>query len=237
MGRVLILDDHAVFGDGTKLLLENRRHVVEVCVWLEDLHLFESRHTRANFDLALLDLVFPGQQFDVLDALYAMSRWRPSPAVVILTAGGESRRHFIERALEWPIVRGGMPKSASACDLDRCITAVLAGGQLYDHEISAYRPPAVRVPPDDLLGPDARIWFALARGRTSHSAIAAELGCRPKTVQNRVRRMGDVLVARGLSSNPQPTLRDLAHYAARHATYFAAMERRWTRDRGSNAGQ
>lgn len=230
MARVLVLDDHVVFGDGTKLVLEGLGHAAEVCVWLEDLPDLAALHRDTRFDVALLDLVFVRQQFDVLDALEILGDWRPPPAVVILTAGGESRRHFIEDALNWPSVRGGLPKSASSGDLDRCLTAVLAGGEYYDHEISAHRPAWARVPSENLLGRDAQIWFALARGATSHAAIAAELGCRPKTVQNRIRGMGDQLVARGLATSTQPTLRDLIHYAARHAEYFAAMERRWDRE-------
>jgi DNA-binding NarL/FixJ family response regulator len=231
MARILVIDDQSNTAQGTGVLLEQMGHAARACDYIEDLPHLQATHAAEAFQVVLLDLVFVGQHLDVLDALQILASWTPPPPVVILTAGGESRRHFIEAALEWPTVRGGIPKAAPADQLQLCINTVLANGEHYDHEIAAYRPPSHRPPADDLLSRNlhAQIWFALAHGYTSHEDIAAYTGHRPKTIQNAIRHMGDTLANRGLATKTHPTLADLIHYAARHHEYFTAMERRHQR--------
>lgn len=231
MAHILVVDDQANTAQGTSALLQQLGHRAQVCAYLEDLPDLQTAHTADPYRLVLLDLVYIGQPLDVLDALQTLATWTPPPPVVILTAGGESRRHFIEAALESPAVRGGIPKAAPADHLQRCIDTVLSGGEHYDHEIAAYRPPSHRPPTDDLLTPNlhAQIWFALANGHTSHRDIAIYTGHRPKTIQNAIRTIGDTLADRGLSAKTKPNLADLIHYAARHHDYFITMERRYQR--------
>jgi len=119
---VLIADDHAVFREGVRVLLEAQGDIEivgEAATGAEAV----DRARRLKPDIVLMDITMP--LMNGLDATREIRMADPSPQVLILTMHGED--DFFFRALEVG-ASGYILKEAASTDLVRAIEAVAGGG-------------------------------------------------------------------------------------------------------------
>jgi DNA-binding NarL/FixJ family response regulator len=120
--KILLVDDHALFREGMKLLLnslDSNLDLEEASECAEGLDLARSH----DFDLVLLDLKLPG--LNGLDALDALRDAAPGVPIVVLS--GEDDPSIVRTAIE----RGAMgfiPKSSTPEVLIQALRLVLAHG-------------------------------------------------------------------------------------------------------------
>ncbi len=127
--KMLLVDDHALFREGLKLLLRSLDANLELDEAGDCAKALEHA-SRQRYDLVLLDLHLPG--LDGLDALAALREAAPSTPLVVLS--GEEDPHVVRAAID----RGAMgfiPKSSTPEILIPALRLALAGG--------VYLPPAV----------------------------------------------------------------------------------------------
>ncbi len=128
--KILIIDDHALFRDGLKLVLEDLD---------TDINVFEAGSyetakiiidEKNDIDLVLLDLGLP--EISYIDALIAIRQQLPDSHIVILS--GTEDYSMIERALQNG-ARGYIPKSSSAKIMLNALQLVISGGIYVPPEI------------------------------------------------------------------------------------------------------
>lgn len=119
---VLLADDHAVFREGVRVLLEAQGDIVvvgEAATGEEAID--RARHLKP--DVVVMDITMPDT--NGLDATREMRMADPCPQVLILTMHGED--DFFFRALEVG-ASGYILKEAASTDLVRAIEVVAGGG-------------------------------------------------------------------------------------------------------------
>lgn len=119
--RIVIADDHPIFRDGLKRLLESEREfkvVGEACDGIDAVTLVQ----QLKPDVLLLDLAMPRRAG--LDALREMGNEPVSPRVILLTAAAE--KHEIVEALQLG-ARGVVLKDSATQILLKSIRAVMSG--------------------------------------------------------------------------------------------------------------
>lgn len=206
--HILVADDHPIFRDGLKRLLDaepGMRVVGEAGTGRETL----ARVSELSPDVLLLDLSMPdGSGFDVLRALEGNTRLR----TILLTADAAPAQ--ILEALQLG-ARGLVRKDAATAMLTKCIVAVMAGeywvgrDRMPDliHALRRLRGVPPSTPADTLTPRERRVVAAVVAGCTNHD-IATELGLSEQTVKNYLSHVYDKL---GVSSRLE-----LALYAVHH---------------------
>jgi DNA-binding NarL/FixJ family response regulator len=127
--KMLLVDDHALFREGLKLLLRSLGGELELDEAGDCARALE-KMSGQSYDLVLLDMNLPGR--GGLDALTALREAGPSTPVVVLS--GEEDPQLVRGAID----RGAMgfiPKSSTPEILIPALRLALAGG--------VYLPPAV----------------------------------------------------------------------------------------------
>ncbi|MBX3144666.1 MAG: response regulator transcription factor [Trueperaceae bacterium] len=189
MTRLLLCDDHAMFRQGLKSILETEpgfRVIGEAATGREAVrHALETQP-----DVILMDIQMP--ELDGVAATKAiLSEWTDA-RVIILTMYRQDK--YVFEAIKVG-ARGYMLKDADADDLISSIRAVAAGETLLDAEMAAtildefHKLGQLDESEDHrlsgLTGREEDILRHLARG-SSNQAIAASLGVSEKTVRNRL---------------------------------------------------
>jgi DNA-binding NarL/FixJ family response regulator len=206
--RIVTADDHPIFRDGLKRLLEAEKGfavVGEAGTGREAVQ----RVTELSPDVLLLDLAMPdGSGLDVLRTLDRTSTVRS----ILLTAAAE-KREIIE-ALQLG-ARGLVLKDAATALLPKCIRAVVAGEYWFGRNrlpdlIDALRqlrevpPPS---PVQTLTKRELRVIAAVVSGATNRD-ISEELGLSEQTIKNYLSHIFDKV---GVSNRLE-----LALYAMHH---------------------
>lgn len=215
MLRVLIADDHPLFRDGLRHLvnqLDEQAAVVEAGT-LSEAHQLASGDSN-SFDLILLDLRMPGM--DGFEGIRTMKRTVPNARIVVIS-GFESRRNA-EQSLEAG-ASGFIPKSAAINVTLNALKLVLLG-EIYlpptlmygtngsQDEDDAAHPtaPAPRTFDPTLLAPLTQrqydVLALLGQGK-SNKDIADTLGISEGTVKVHV---GAILKVLGASNRTQAAL-------------------------------
>ena len=178
--RILIADDHPLFRDALRIVVDRlfpRAEVVEACGYLECLTI---TRTGQPFDVVFVDLMMPGGS-ESLDALRRLRAQIPSTPTVVVS----SRE-------DWPMIRrvvalgvaAYIPKSTPKPELEKAIRCVLAGDiWLPDDSLREARdvsPESTRSEP--LTPRQAAVLEQLARG-SSNRQIAADLNIEEITVK------------------------------------------------------
>ncbi len=131
--KILIVDDHALFREGLRLLLDKIDDLVE-CEEAEDCDTALSCMRNCEFNVVLLDLHMPG--VDGLDALGVIRNADPTTPVVVLS--GEESPSIVRATIDAGAM-GFIHKSSHSDDLIMALKLILAGG--------VYLPPAVLTKP------------------------------------------------------------------------------------------
>src|SRR5438105_5543684 len=178
--RILLADDHKIFRQGVRALLEREGFRVDGEV--ADGHAAIEMAAQLNPDVVVLDLAMP--MLNGLDAAREITRASPRTRTILLTMHAEDP--YVARALHAGI-RGYVLKSQAAEDLVQAIREV-AGGSIYlspgvsQTVVEAYL--AKRdVPPDPLTPREHQVLQLIAEGKTTKE-IAALLGLSVKTAES-----------------------------------------------------
>lgn len=189
-GKVMVADDHAVFREGLRLLMEARAFCGVV------LEAFDGDSARAavlahpDIDLAVLDLNMPGMESMAL--LKDLRSSHPALAIVVLTA---SERRNDMRAAMAAGATGYIPKSFPINKILAALEKILAGENFF---------PADALPDDGIppelgnisLSPRQReVLSLIARGK-SNKEIARLLDTALPTVKNHVANIFEKLGTR-----------------------------------------
>jgi two-component system, NarL family, response regulator NreC len=178
--RILLADDHAIFRQGVKALLE--REGFTVTGEVADGHAVIQKAAQQNPDVVVMDLAMP--VLNGLDAAREITRTSPRTRIILLTMHTEDP--YVARALKVGI-RGYVLKSQAAEDLVQAIREV-ARGAIYlspgvsEGVVEAYL--AKRdLPPDPLTPREHQVLQLIVEGKTTKE-VAAFLGISVKTAES-----------------------------------------------------
>jgi DNA-binding NarL/FixJ family response regulator len=185
--RILIVDDHPLFRDGMRGLLES---IPEVTVAGEAENGQEAVQlaTELRPDIVLMDIGMP--EMNGIEATRALLLACPTARVLVLTMYEEPDSVF--SALRAG-ARGYLLKDARSDEIVRAIKAVAEGEAIFGPAIAErlatfFRGGGVPRPPaafPDLTSRETEALDLMARGLTNHE-MAAHFGVSLKTVQNHV---------------------------------------------------
>jgi two-component system, NarL family, nitrate/nitrite response regulator NarL len=207
--RILLVDDHQIFREGLRRLLEaeaDLRVVGEAGTASEAVGLSAT----LTPDVLLLDLGLPDASG--LDVLRALRAENAPTRTVLLTAGAD--RDQMLAALQLG-ARGLVLKAAASAVLYRCIRSVMAGEYWFGHDrmrdmVEALRrlsSPAPPSPAESLTRRERQIVAAIVQGATNKD-ISAQLGLSEQTVKNHISHIFDKV---GVSSRLELALFALHH--------------------------
>ncbi len=178
--RILLADDHEIFRQGLRALLE--RQGFHVAGEAGDGHAAIQMATQLTPDVAVVDLAMP--LLNGLDAAREITRVSPRTRTILLTMHAEDP--YVTRALQAGI-RGYVLKTQAAEDLVQAIREVNRGAVYLSPGVSetvveAYL--AKRdIPPDPLTPREHQVLQLIAEGKTTKE-VAALLGVSVKTAES-----------------------------------------------------
>lgn len=121
--KILIADDHVLFREGLRQLLQQLGDEVTVIDAADHDELLRLSAQHADADLALIDLNMPGKA--PLDALAALVAQSPTLPIVVMSASEDLDE--VRRTLEAGAM-GFIPKSETASVIVSALKLVLSGG-------------------------------------------------------------------------------------------------------------
>ena len=182
--KVLLADDHALFREGVRMVLETMVEepltVVEACDFPQVL---AQVHATPDFDVALVDLAMPGM--DGVSAIGAIRRAAPDLYLVVVSASEDPQ--MVRRALDAG-AHGYISKSAGSTQMMKGIRSVLSGESFVAPPAAAA---AAAAQPGDfnaerlrtLLTPRQRDVLAMLRQGKSNKEVARDLNLAEITVK------------------------------------------------------
>lgn len=185
MHTILIADDHPMFRQGLKSLLE--REGFEVVGEAADGHEAARLARQLNPSIAVLDLGMPS--LNGIEAARDIYKRAPGTQVVLLTMYEDDA--YVLEALRAGI-RGYVLKAQAASDLIAAIREVLRGAVylspgISEAVINAYMS-KTELPPDPLTDRERQVLQLVAEGNTTKQ-IASTLGVSVKTAESHRTRM------------------------------------------------
>ena len=197
--RVLIADDHPIFRQGLRQIIETGsqlRVVAEAADGEQALELLQG----PAVDIAVLDVTMPVK--DGFAVARAVREQRFAVPLVLLTMHKDE--HYLNAALELG-VRGYVLKDSAATEITDCILAVVAGGEYVSPALSSFlirrgrsagalaeQKPALA----QLTPTERHVLKLIAAGQTSRE-IAAALHIGLRTVEHHRNNMAVKLELRG----------------------------------------
>jgi DNA-binding NarL/FixJ family response regulator len=183
--RILLADDHVIFRQGLRSLLEQAGMAVigEASDGQEALRIAHARRP----DVAVLDIAMP--HLNGLETARRLRETMPQTKSVVLTMHTEDP--YVLEALQAGVV-GYVLKTQAAVDLVQAIHEVLQGAiylspRVAHAVVQAYLTKA-DLPPDPLTSREREILQRIAEGQTTKE-IAQRLGLSVKTVESHRLRM------------------------------------------------
>jgi len=194
--RILIADDHALFRDGLRSLLQSRGHEV----------IGEARNGRQAIELAqqlkpdlvLMDIQMP--ELDGVSATRELTALMPDMKVVALTASEQNETLFdaIKAGAQGYLLKNLEAEEFFAL-LDRAslgepaLTPALARKLLQEFAKPAARPQPAEPDADELTDREREVLELMVEGVTSNRKLANRLGLSENTVKFHVRNILDKL--------------------------------------------
>jgi DNA-binding NarL/FixJ family response regulator len=192
--RVFLADDHAIFRDGLRALLQ-RHEGVEVVGEAGDGHEALAGIERTRPDVVVMDIAMP--HLNGLEVTRRVRKTMPRTRVLVLSMYEDAE--FVHEILDAG-ASGYVLKGAAAKELLDALQVVRRGqtylaAQLARHPVPARR----RASTDGPLTARERETLQLLAEGNSHVQIAARLNISPKTVETHRRHIGAKLGIRDLA--------------------------------------
>lgn len=178
--HVLIADDHAIFRQGLRLVLDGLAHAPVVAEAGDFAEALAHACALPAPDLMLVDLRMPGM--DGFAGIGALKRARPSAPLMVLSASEDGEDVF--RALAAG-ASGYLPKSAAATTILEALRLVLAGGVHVPRELVAGGAPLGMPGAPRLTARQAEVLALIGDGH-ANKEIAHRLGTSEGTVKAHV---------------------------------------------------
>jgi DNA-binding NarL/FixJ family response regulator len=226
MARLLLVDDaEALTNLFGRAVSESLGHEVVVVSCLDDLNgVLTSDHP---FELALVDLSFPGQQGSGIDGLVEIQRCCPTTRLAIITQGDEWVADVLRDAWELLPITTVISKSAPFDYQLQAIRRVLRDGTapidpaiqpLIPSNRNPWRTPETFASLVQHAG-HAKLWNALidAEGDLSYRSIAAAAGLKLNTIKNYRAQLIGELALHGMTD---PSLVQMRSFALRCRSFL-----------------
>ena len=197
--RILIADDHPIFRQGLRLIIEAERDLTVVAEAADGGQAIE-RLQDGDVTVAVLDVTMPVK--DGFAVAREVRDRRLSTALVFLTMHKDE--HYLNAALDLD-VRGYVLKDNATTEIVDCVRAVAAGAEYISPTLSSFlirrrtratslveQKPAL----EQLTPAERRILRSIADGLTSRE-IAAQLGIGVRTVEHHRNNVAVKLELRG----------------------------------------
>ena len=184
--QVLIADDHPLFRDAIRAVLEEIDGGLQVVEAGTCDEVLEAVQGQTGLDLVLLDLAMPGPPGQGLEVIARLGVLTPDLPVVVLSASEDPED--VQKALAYG-AQGYIPKSMATEVLRSALQLVLAGGVYVPPSLLRGRgTPAEDNAPAAVSGPERftpRQWevLKLLRQGFSNKEIARALDLSPETVK------------------------------------------------------
>jgi DNA-binding NarL/FixJ family response regulator len=180
MTRILIADDHAIFREGLKQILEDVPELVVVDEASRGQEVLD-KVAKQDYDLLLLDIAMPG--LSGLETLKLLRSQKPKLRVLILSMYPEEQ--YAVRAIKAGAY-GYITKASASEELIQAIRKISAGGKyisssIADKLLSDFEPEPEQPEHERLSDREYQILCMIGRGRTV-SEIAEALTLSVKTV-------------------------------------------------------
>ncbi|MCX7914104.1 MAG: response regulator transcription factor [Thermodesulfovibrionales bacterium] len=206
MIRILIADDHKMFREGLKQVLEDAPDIVVADEAGSGQEVLD-KVRKNDYDLLLLDISMPG--VSGLDVLKELKADRSGPSILILSMYPEEQ--YALRAIKLG-ASGYITKSSASDELIQAIRKISKGGTYISSSIAekllfSIKGDSERLPHETLSNREYQILLMIASGKTI-SQIADELCLSIKTVST--------YRARILEKMNMKTNAELIHYAIKH---------------------
>ncbi|WP_321392442.1 response regulator transcription factor [Emcibacter sp.] len=185
--RMLLVDDHALFRDGLKFVLNEMDRGVEVLEAGNCADAFAILENDDDFDLILLDLDLPGMSG--LEGLKKIRVMAPVVPVVILS--GSEDGTLVRRGLEMGVM-GYIPKSLSSEIMLQALQLIMKGGRYVPDNILLSSPEKRNRSFESLTSRQLEILKHITLGK-SNKEIARSLGIADNTVRVHISAIFQVL--------------------------------------------
>lgn len=193
---VLIADDHPIFRQGLK-------HVLESLAWLKVVGEADNGESalilidRLQPDIVILDIAMPGQ--DGLSVLEKTMKQQPEKIVIIITSYDDQA--YLDRAMDLG-AKAFMLKDSAAENLVQCLDSVLAGQIFISPSLGGVRSvlPALSSSNSELidkLTKAEKLVLTLVAQYMTSKEIARKLNISYRTVQNHRTHICDKLNLKG----------------------------------------
>jgi DNA-binding NarL/FixJ family response regulator len=208
--RILIADDHPIFRQGLRLIIEAQRDLAVVAEASDGDQALDCLQ-RGDIDVAVLDVTMPVK--DGFVVAREVRERRLAVALVFLTMHKDE--HYLNAALDVG-VRGYVVKDNATTEIVDCVRSVAGGGEYISPTLSSFlirrrsraTSLAEQKPALDLLTTaERRILRLIADGLTSRE-IAGQLGIGVRTVEHHRNNVAVKLELRGSHA--------LTRFAIRH---------------------
>jgi DNA-binding NarL/FixJ family response regulator len=184
--KVIIVDDHTLFREGIKLLVE-QEGIGQVIAEAQNGNEFLKLLNSHNPDIVLMDIEMP--QMNGLEATLKAKEIRPELKILVITMQNR-KDNYIEMLNAGAM--GFVLKTAGKYELLRAITSILAGEQYFCHEIlqkvvaDFIKKPSDSIQPastnDEITSKELEVLKHLCKGLTV-SEIAENINRSTKTVE------------------------------------------------------
>ena len=197
--RVLIADDHPIFRQGLRLIIEAQRDLTVIAEASDGGQALECL-TQGDVNVAVLDVTMPIK--DGFAVAREVRERRLATALVFLTMHRDE--HYLNAALDLG-VRGYVLKDNATTEIVDCVRAVAAGDEYISPSVSSFlirrgtraTSLAAQKPALEQLTPgERRILRLIADGLTSRE-IAGQLGIGVRTVEHHRNNVAVKLELRG----------------------------------------
>lgn len=199
--RVLLADDHALFREGVRLVLENlAEDQLEVIEAGDFVQAVAALRGGTDFDVGLVDLNMPGM--DGFDGIEALCRAAPNMHLVVISASESSSD--VRRALDAG-AQGYIAKTSSSSSMMDAIRQVLLGDTYLSPrlEVGDGTSDDGRSQARNVLTPRQRDVLAMLRQGKSNKEIARDLSLAEITVKLHVTA---ILRALGVENRTQAAI-------------------------------
>lgn len=205
--KVLVVDDHMLFAEGTVALLSIAPRILVIGVAKNAIECLDFM-CKNPLDVVLLDIQLPDTSG--IDLIDKMKKLQPEIKILMLT--GQNPKGFVTRSISKG-ARGFLLKDCSAKEMVEAILRVFNGSIYFSQNVEVFLPseknsnnlhPSVEVDIQEELTPREREIIELVSRGLNNNQIASSLGIKVRTANFHV---SNILLKLGVSTRLQAALK------------------------------